>query len=117
MRKQSFEGSLETFFKSPVSRIVPKNVEGGPFGIFRTSTLLQTRKKLKGDPSETLKKNAEKVSQSRNNMHKKRWSMARLEPTYSGLAALNKPQLTSMSNVSKSCSLVWHLVEANLLSL
>ena len=38
------------FFWSPVSRIVPKNVKGGPLGIFEHRFFLQNRKKLKGGP-------------------------------------------------------------------
>ena len=79
MWKQFFRIFFEIFLKSLVSRIAPKNVKGGPFGIFWTSILLQKNKKLKGDPFET-KKLRKKVSQSQNYMHKKIWSKARPEP-------------------------------------
>ena len=58
------------FLKSPVSRIVPTNVKGG-FWIFEHPFYCKKEEKLKGDPLETLQKNTEKESQSRNNMHKK----------------------------------------------
>ena len=44
--------------------------------------------KMKGGIFGDMKKNCEKKSQSRNNMHKKFWSRARLEPTSFCLADL-----------------------------
>ena len=58
------------FSKSTVSHIVPENVKGRQFRIFNIHSVAKYEK-LKGDPLETLKKLREKVSQSRNNMHKK----------------------------------------------
>ena len=81
---------FRNFFWSPVSRIVPKNVEGGPWGVFEHPLFFQNRKKVKGDPMETLKKLLKKVSQSPNTMHKKNWSSGRLEPTSFCLADLKK---------------------------
>ena len=55
---------------------------------FLTFVLLQNTKKMKGGIFGDMKKNCEKKSQSRNNMHKKFWSRARLEPTSFCLADL-----------------------------
>ena len=57
---------FSNFFKVSGKSHSAKKVKEGPFGIFRTSILLQNRKQLKGDPLETLKK----VLQSRNNTQK-----------------------------------------------
>ena len=56
--------------KYPVSRIVPKTLRSEPIGVFLTSILLRTvkiRKKMKEDPSETIK-SLRKRSLSRNYM-------------------------------------------------
>ena len=58
------------FMKSAVSRIVPKNVKGGPFGIFGTTILLQNIKIEAGTLWRHWKHLRKKVSQSRNTMHK-----------------------------------------------
>ena len=61
----------EFFLKSPVSRMVPKNVKGErPFGILLNIHSVAKYKKLKGSPSEKFKNLRKKVSQSRNNMQK-----------------------------------------------
>ena len=60
IEKTFFRIFFEFFLKSPVSRIVPKNVKGGPSGIFRTSILLQNIKKLNGGPYGAIKKISEK---------------------------------------------------------
>ena len=49
---------------------MPKNVEEGPLGVFEHPFFCKIEKKVKGDPLETLKKFAKKVSQSRKNLHK-----------------------------------------------
>ena len=50
---------LKIFFWSPVSRIVPKNVKGGPLGVFEHPFFCKIEK-IEGGPSETLKKFAKK---------------------------------------------------------
>ena len=62
---------MSNIFWSPGSRIVPKNVKGGPLGVFEYPFFAI------GDPLETLKKIAKKVSQSRNNLHKKYFGQGR----------------------------------------
>ena len=62
---------------------------------------------MKGEIFGDMKKNCEKKSQSRKNMHKKFWSRARLEPTSFCLADLKKSQLTSMPS-ARSCDLHGH---------
>ena len=64
--------------------------EKGTFWDFLTFVLLQNIEKMKGGIFGDMKKNCEKKSQSRNNMHKKFWSKARLEPTSVCLADLKK---------------------------
>ena len=63
------------------SLIVPKNLKEVTLWDFLTFVMLQNTKKMKGGISGDMKKNCEKKSQSRNTMHKKFWSRARLEPT------------------------------------
>ena len=80
--KNFTEFFFEIFLKSPVSRIVPKNVKGDPLGFFERPIRCKISKKLKGgpleNPLETLKKFAKKVSKQK--LHaQKNWS--RLEPT------------------------------------
>ena len=70
------------------SLIVPKNLEEGTIWNFLTFVLLQNTKKMMGGIFGDMKKNCEKKSQSRNNMHKKFWLWARLEPTSFCLADL-----------------------------
>ena len=45
--------------------IVPKNMKGGPFGIYYHSFRCKIWKTRKGDPIETFKKNRKKVAQCR----------------------------------------------------
>ena len=56
MEKKSF---LSEFFWSPVSRIVPvpKNVEGGPLGVFEHPLFCKIEKKMNGGPFGDIKKN------------------------------------------------------------
>ena len=61
------------------SHSAEKSERWDPLGFF--NILLQNTKKMKGGIFGDMKKNCEKKSQSRNNMHKKFWSRARLEPT------------------------------------
>ena len=62
----------EVFLKSPVSRIVPKNVkEGTLWDLLNVRSVAKYQKKLKGGPFGDNKKVCKKVSQSRNYMHKK----------------------------------------------
>ena len=55
LRKQFLGNFLRIFLKSPVSRIVPKNVKGGPFGNFFNIKLLQNIKTLEGTLGRHLK--------------------------------------------------------------
>ena len=48
------------FFWSPVSRIVPKNVKGGPLGVFEHPIFCEIEKKMKGGPFGDIKKTEEK---------------------------------------------------------
>ena len=94
------------FFWSPVSHIKPKNVKGGPLGVFEHPFLCKIGKN-EGGPFGYMKKN--KVSQSRNNLHKKNWSRAGLESTSFCLADFKKS-----SKSEAEATLVWQLVEASL---
>ena len=70
------------------SHSAEKSERRDPLG-FLTFVLLQNTKKMKGGIIfGDMKKNCEKKSQSRNNMHKIFWSRARLEPTSFCLADL-----------------------------
>ena len=51
---------FSNYFWSPVSRIVPKNVKGGPLGAFEHPFFRKIENKMKGDLLETLKKFAKK---------------------------------------------------------
>ena len=46
--KSSFFVRIRIFLKSLVSRIVPKNVKGGPLGVFQHPFFCKIEKKLKG---------------------------------------------------------------------
>ena len=48
-------------------RIVPKNVEGGPFLIYKHTFCCKITKNSKGDPLETYKKFRKKIAQCRKN--------------------------------------------------
>ena len=61
-----FSNIFFQFFWSPVSRIVPKNVKECPLEVFEHPFFCKIEK-MKGEPLETLKKFAKKVSQSRKN--------------------------------------------------
>ena len=56
---------------------------------------------MKGDPLETLKNFAKKVSESRKDLHNNFWSIAGLEPTSFCLADLEKA-VTSMPTARRS---------------
>ena len=56
-----FPNFFRIFLKSPVSRIVPKNVKGGTFGIFWTTILLQNIKKMMRGPCGAIKQILEKM--------------------------------------------------------
>ena len=76
------------FFWSPVSRIVPKHVELGPFGSFLTSILLQNRQKNEGWTLwRYLRKKSHKAEKK---LHKKILVMAGLEPMSFCLSDLEK---------------------------
>ena len=64
------------FFWSPVSRIVPKNAKGGSLGVFEHPFFCKIEKN-EGGPFGDIKKIAKKVSQSRNNQHKKIFGQGR----------------------------------------
>ena len=78
----------EVFLKYPISRTVPKNVKGGTLWDFLN---IHSVVKLKREPLKTFEKFAKKVSQSRNTMHKKFSSRARLEPMSCCVADLKNP--------------------------
>ena len=86
---QKIEARVEKKFQKKTrilnSLIVPKNLKEGTHRDFLTFVLLQNTKKMKGHEKKLRKK-----SQSRNNMHKKIWSRARLEPAPFCLADLKK---------------------------
>ena len=54
----------EKFFKMRFlnSVTVPKNVKGGPFGIFRHSLCCKISKQMKGGPSGAIQKTSKKVA-------------------------------------------------------
>ena len=61
------------FLKSPVSRVVPKKLKSGAFGSFRTTILLQNRKKLKEGPFGNIEKNCGKKSHKAGITYKKKY--------------------------------------------
>ena len=75
---------------------MPKTVNGGHFETFQHPFFCKIEKKeggLFGDIERICEKKSHKAE---NNMHKKIWSRARLEPTSFCLADLKKSKLTSM---------------------
>ena len=66
-----FELFFRNIFWSPVSRIVPKNVKGVPWGVFEYPFFCKIEKIEGGTLWRHLKKLRKKVSQSRKNLHKK----------------------------------------------
>ena len=69
---------------------MPKSVKVEPLGVFELTFFCKI-KKMKGGPSETLKKIAKKiVSHAKRTARKNVWSWAGLEPTSFCLADLKK---------------------------
>ena len=62
MKKIQLFLNFLNFFRSPVSRIVPKQVKCGPLEVFQHPFFCKIDKKMKGGPLEIF---AKKVSQSR----------------------------------------------------
>ena len=63
LKKQQIEEKIfpEIFLKFPVSRIVPKNVKGGPFGVFLNIHSVAKYKKIDGGTLWSNKKISEKM--------------------------------------------------------
>ena len=71
MRKSFTEFFFETFLKSSVSRIVPKNVKGGTLWDFLNVQSVAKYQKTEGMTLCRHLKKLRKKSQSRNYMHEK----------------------------------------------
>ena len=81
---------IRIFLKSPVSRIVSKNVKGDPLGVFQHPFFCKIEK-IEGGPFGDIKK-MRKKSHKAEKTCKKNWPSARLEPTSFCLADLKNPQ-------------------------
>ena len=86
LKKPNFKTKIIRFEKSHNA----ENCKRGHFEIFLTSILLQNTKNERGHFGDIERICEKKVSQSRNDIHKKFWSRARLEPTSFCLADLKK---------------------------
>ena len=94
----------------PESRIVPKNVKEGPLGVFEHPFFCKIEK-IEGGPFGDIEKICEKVSKSRNNLHKKCLVKG---GTRTHVLLLGRSLKILKKSEAEEATLVWQLVEASL---